>query len=177
VQKERITCLLQDANGIDESERGRYWAEALNTATSLINRLPTSTNDGKMPYETYHGSKPPLHHLRTFGSRAYVYNRTHNKHQSKTIECVLLGYGDDQFGKKAYRLKVKSDGRILLSRDVKFDETPVNRPRNVIIEVPPRPAEPDAESEGENEEREDEQEEERSKAPEGDQQRSRSTSE
>jgi hypothetical protein len=54
--EEKITCLLQDANGIDESERGRYWAEALNTTTYLINRLPTSTDDGKTPYEAYHGS-------------------------------------------------------------------------------------------------------------------------
>jgi hypothetical protein len=36
--EEKLTCLLQDANGIDESERGRYWAEALNTATYLIRR-------------------------------------------------------------------------------------------------------------------------------------------
>jgi transposase InsO family protein len=53
--EEKITCLLQDANAIDESERGRYWAEALNTATYIINRLPTSTNNGKTPYEAYYG--------------------------------------------------------------------------------------------------------------------------
>jgi hypothetical protein len=172
--EEKITCLLQDANGIDESERGRYWAEALNTATYLINRLPTSTNDGKTPYEAYHGSKPPLHHLRTFGSKAYVYDRTHDKHQSKTIDCILLGYGDDQFGKKAYRLKAKSDGRIIFSRDVKFDETPTNRLRQVTIEVPPRPAETNTGSGGERERRDDN---ERGQCPEREQPRARSTSE
>jgi hypothetical protein len=142
--------------------------------TYLNNRLPTSTNDGKTPYEAYHGSKPPLHHLRTFGSKAYVYDRTHNKHQSKTIDCVLLGYGDDQYGKKAYRLKAKSDGRIVFSRDVKFDETPANRPRQVTIEVPPRPTETDTASGGERERRD---ADERSRSPEGEQPRSRSASE
>jgi hypothetical protein len=159
----KITCLLQDANAIDESERGRYWAEALNTATYLISRIPMSTNDGKTPYEAYHGSNPPLHHLRTFGSKAYVYDRTRNKHQSKTVECILLGYGDDQFGKKAYRLKAKSDGRIVFSRDVKIDETPASRPRQVTIEAPPRPAETDTGSRGENERQDDN---ERSPSPE-----------
>lgn len=135
--EEKVTCLLQDANGIDDSERGRYWAETLNTATYLINRLPTSSNNGKTRYEAYYGSRPSLHHVRTFGSKAYVYDRTHNNHQSKTIECILLGYGDDQFGKKAYRLKTKSDGRILFSRDVQIDETPNNRPRQVTLDVTP----------------------------------------
>jgi hypothetical protein len=119
--EEKITCLLQDANAIDESERGRYWAEALNTATYIINRLPTSTNNGKTPYEAYYGSQLPLQHLRTFGSRAYVHDRTHRKHQPKTIDCIFLGYGDDNFGKKAYRLKAKSDSKILFSRDVSTD--------------------------------------------------------
>jgi hypothetical protein len=121
----------------------------------LINCLPTSTNDGRTPYEAYHGSKPPLHHLRTFGSRAYVYNRTHDKHQSKTIECVLLNYGNDQFGKKSHRLKAKSDGRIIFSRDVKIDETLANRPRQVTIKVLPHSAETNAGSGGERERRED----------------------
>jgi transposase InsO family protein len=122
--EEKITCLLQDANGIDKSERGRYWAEALNTATYIINRLPTSTNGGgKTPYEAYYGSQPPLQHFRTFGSRAYVHDKPHRKHQPKTIDCIFLGYSDDNFGKKAYRLKAKSDGKILFSRDVTFDES------------------------------------------------------
>jgi hypothetical protein len=173
--EEKITCLLQDANGIDESERGRYWAEALNTATYLINRLPTSTNDDKTPYEAYHGSKPPpLHHLQTFGSKAYVYGRTDGKHQTRTVECILLGYGDVQFGKKAYRLKAKSDGRIIFSRDVKFDETPTNRPRQVTIEVTPHPVETNTDSRGERERRDDN---ERGQSPEREQPRSRSTSE
>jgi hypothetical protein len=90
------------------------------------------------------------------------------------VDCVRLGYGDDRFGRKAYRLKTKFDGKILFSRDIKFDETPANCSRQVFIEASPRPAEKDTESEGEMEDRE---EDEGRKATEGDQQRLRSTSE
>lgn len=103
--EEKITCLLHDTNGIPESGRARFWAEAMSTATFLINRLPTSANDGKTPYEAIFGRKPPLEFIRTFGSRAFAFDRTHKKHQSKTIPCILLGYGEDAHGKKAYRLR------------------------------------------------------------------------
>ena len=121
--EEKITCLLHDSDNL--VNRGSYWAEAMNCATYLINRTPTSTLDGKTPYEALHGEKPPLAHLRIFGSIAYAHDRTHKKHQSKTIKCIFLGYGEDQ-GKKAYRLQVYGDPnrRILFSRNVTFDERP-----------------------------------------------------
>jgi transposase InsO family protein len=45
-----------------------YWADALATATYLINRLPTKTLHMQTPFFALHGSHPSYHDLRTFGA-------------------------------------------------------------------------------------------------------------
>ncbi|KAL6621206.1 hypothetical protein ACP70R_033638 [Stipagrostis hirtigluma subsp. patula] len=44
-----------------------YWGEAVTTAVYLLNRTPTKSLEGKTPYEAWHGRKPAVQHLRTFG--------------------------------------------------------------------------------------------------------------
>ena len=117
--EEKITCLLHDTDNLQD--RGRYWAESMATATFLINRLPSVATGGRTPYEAYRGSKPSVHFLRAFGSIAYVHDPHHKKHQSKTLKAILVGYGEPN-GKKAYRLRKEEEGKIIFSRDVKFDE-------------------------------------------------------
>ena len=125
--EEKITCLLHDSENLP-GDRRRFWVEAMMTATYLINRLPSSPNRGKTPYEAYYEEKPPLAHLRTFGSIAYAHNPDRQKHESKTIQTILLGYGEDH-GKKAYRLLRTDTGKIYYSRNVEFDE---QLPRNSL---------------------------------------------
>lgn len=50
-----------------------YWAEAVATATYLVNRLPSKSVGGQIPYTLWTGRKPTLKHVRVFGSPAYVY--------------------------------------------------------------------------------------------------------
>jgi hypothetical protein len=119
-----------------------------------------------------------------------------NKFDSLVVDCAALGLGLDktpellalfflrglpksletfaQYLTLSHIEEAKSDGRIIFSRDVKIDETPSNRPRQVTIEVPPYPAETNTGSRGERERRDDK---ERSPSPEHEQPRSRSTSE
>jgi hypothetical protein len=50
----------------------KYWVEAVHTAVYLKNRSPTSTLNGKTPYEAWYGFKPKVNHLRVFGSTCYA---------------------------------------------------------------------------------------------------------
>ena len=43
------------------------WAEAVNTANYIQNRLPTKALDQKTPFEAWFGFKPSLAHLKVFG--------------------------------------------------------------------------------------------------------------
>ena len=50
-----------------------FWAEAVNTANYLRNRSPCLSLRGHItPYEAWHGKKPDIAHLRTFGCIAYA---------------------------------------------------------------------------------------------------------
>jgi transposase InsO family protein len=47
-----------------------FWGEAVVTAVYLLNRAPTKSLAGRTPYEAWHGKKPTVEHLRTFGCGA-----------------------------------------------------------------------------------------------------------
>lgn len=56
---EKARCLLNDAQLGKE-----FWAEAVATATYLVNRCPTRSVGDKTPEEVWSGRKPNLKHLR-----------------------------------------------------------------------------------------------------------------
>jgi hypothetical protein len=98
-----------------------FWGEAVVTAVYLLNRAPTKSLSGKMPYEAWHDVKPVVDHLRTFGCVAHVKNvRPHlSKLEDRSKKVVLLGY---ESGAKAYRVFDPVARRIHVSRDIVFDE-------------------------------------------------------
>lgn len=80
-----------------------YWAEAVATATYIINRLPTAKNKGKSPYEVWMGYKPSIAHIRIFGSPTYAYipDQKRKKMDPCSEKLILVGYADEL---KAYKL-------------------------------------------------------------------------
>jgi transposase InsO family protein len=95
------------------------WAEAVNTANYLRNRLPTSGRF-KTPYELFWGSKPDLSHVRVFGAVAYSHIHASNRRKldNRAETGIMVGYSETS---KAYR--ILHGGKIAVSRDVTFDET------------------------------------------------------
>jgi len=49
-----------------------FWGQAVATVVYILNRAPTKAVDGMTPYEAWHGRKPDVHHLRTFGCVAFI---------------------------------------------------------------------------------------------------------
>ncbi len=110
-------CLLHHAS-LDKS----FWAEAAQTAIYIKNRLPSPKCDTKTPFEMVYGDKPSVQHMRVFGCLAYALTPKEKrlKWDPKARECVFVGY---QESSKAYRLYDIEGGKVVISRDVKFDET------------------------------------------------------
>ena len=50
----------------------RFWAEAVNTACYIANRIFLRAFLGKTSYELRFGRQPSVKHLRTFGCRCFV---------------------------------------------------------------------------------------------------------
>ena len=87
----------------------------------IFNRKPTKALKGKTPFEAWHGHKPNVSFLKTFGCVGHVKNtKPHlGKLEDRSTSMVLLGYEE---GNKAYWLYDPKRGKVVISRDVLFDE-------------------------------------------------------
>jgi histone deacetylase 1/2 len=98
-----------------------FWAEALNTATYLINRRPCRATGTVTPYQLLLGVPPCYDDLRTFGCLCYpnVTATTAHKLAPRSTACVFIGYPVDHRGYRCYDI---STGRVYTSRHVTFVE-------------------------------------------------------
>jgi hypothetical protein len=71
-----------------------FWGEAVATAVYLQNRAPTKSLNGITPYEAWHGHRPDVQHLRTFGCVAFVKAATPHlrKPEDRGTKVVFIGY-------------------------------------------------------------------------------------
>lgn len=108
-------CMLFDADF-----ELKYWAEAVNNANYIQNRMLSAAVD-VTPFELWSGKPPNLSHIRMFGCVAYAHI---NKQKRQKLDDVaekynLVGYCEHS---KAYRLLDMKTNKIVISRDVKFLE-------------------------------------------------------
>lgn len=90
-------------------------------ALYLLNRAPTKSLDGKTPYEAWFGKKPRVRHLRTFGCLAYA--KQIGLGISKLMDTAILGvFLSYELGSKAYRIYDSVNKKLMISRDVVFNE-------------------------------------------------------
>jgi hypothetical protein len=111
-----ICCLLFQA-----SLPATYWAEALHTATYLLNRFPSKAVSHPTPHFALYGTTPSYDHLRVFDCACYPNTSATapNKLFPRSTRCLFLGYSP---GHKGYRCLDLTSHRIIISRHVVFDE-------------------------------------------------------
>ena len=97
------------------------WAEAYRTAVYIQNRCPHTTLGRKTPEEVFAGTRPDVSHLRILGSVFYchIHVDTRKKLDPSGEKGLLVGYSEIS---KAYRVYISARRRIIVSRDVQFDE-------------------------------------------------------
>ena len=125
-----------------------FWGEAVTTAAYLRNRTLTSSH-GITPYERWYGEKPDVSKLRVFGCIGYalIPGNLRRKWDRKTQKLRFMGY-QDQFGSKGYRMYDEQGWRIIVRRDVKFNESDFGK----VKQVEPVFYEPEVEREEDEEE-------------------------
>ena len=99
------------------------WAELANTSICILNRTGKSSVDGVSPYELWIGKKPRIKHLRIIGSTCYTHIpvQKRKKMDRKAVKGYIVGYDGDE----RYRIYIKEQNKVILSRDVKFQENPI----------------------------------------------------
>ncbi|GJR68716.1 zinc finger, CCHC-type containing protein [Tanacetum coccineum] len=98
------------------------WAEAVRHAVYLLNRLPTKAVKDITPYEGLKKRKPNLEYLKIFGCLAFVKKVGGHltKLEDRSIPMVHLG---KEPGSKAYKLYNPKSKKVVVARDVSFDES------------------------------------------------------
>nr|GEU86322.1 retrovirus-related Pol polyprotein from transposon TNT 1-94 [Tanacetum cinerariifolium] len=101
----------------------KFWGNAVDTSTYVLNRILIRAIIGKPPYELLRGRKPTLDYFRVFGSKCFILNTKDylTKFDPKSYECVILGYSQNS---KAYIVLNKHTKKVKESLNVTFDETP-----------------------------------------------------
>jgi hypothetical protein len=112
---ERVRAMLYESKLHQE-----LWAEAIVTANYIRNRSPVKNKD-KTPWELFFGKPPDVSMMRTFGARAYalIPKEQRSKLDQVSRKGIFVGY---EPGSKAYRVRLDDSRKIIISRDVTFDE-------------------------------------------------------
>ena len=112
-------CMLMQS-----SAPKKVWAEAINTAAHVRNRCPSRSIDFKLPIQLFLGVDPTIEELqvlRPFGCRVQALDEeAHSKLDSKSLECILLGYEEGTKG--GYRLLNLKTERVIVRRDAVLHE-------------------------------------------------------
>ncbi|TXG49655.1 hypothetical protein EZV62_025530 [Acer yangbiense] len=109
--------------------------EALMYASHIVNRLPASALDGKTPKEVWSGQPvSDYDQLHIFGCPAY-FHVTESKLDPRAKKAIFVGFSE---GVKGFRLWNPESKKIILSRDVTFDESAMLKqiPRDTENENP-----------------------------------------
>jgi hypothetical protein len=90
-----IRCLLFQA-----SLPASYWAEALNTATHLLNRLPSKAVSNPTPHFALYDTTPSYDHLRVLDCACYPNTSATAPHKlsPRSTRCLFLGYSPNYKG-------------------------------------------------------------------------------
>lgn len=106
----------------------KFWAEAVNMVTYIRNKCITRALGKMSPEEVWTGRKPFVNHMHVFGCKVYsLRNDYKHKFKMKGEECIFLGYALES---KAYRLWSIERNRLIVSRNVRFDE--LSRKKKII---------------------------------------------
>ncbi|GAU22946.1 hypothetical protein TSUD_326740 [Trifolium subterraneum] len=105
----------------DKKVPKKFWPKAVNWSVHILNRCPTFAVKDMTPEEAWSGSKRYVSHFKVFGCIAYVHipDNLRKKFDDKSYVCILLGISDES---KAYKLYDPAKAKIVVSKDVKFDE-------------------------------------------------------
>ena len=120
------------------------WDEFCATAAYLTALTPSSSLNGRTPFELWFGHVPSLSHLREIGCKAFALIHTHNpKLLQRSVPCVLIGYAPHA---KAYRLWNPASGRVFNSYHVTFiehlDDLPADLLPGTLVNVSDRDVPP-----------------------------------
>jgi hypothetical protein len=100
----------------------RFWAEAVNTACYVSNRIYLRVHKKKTCYELMHGHTPKVSHFHVFGCKCFILKKGKklDKFEARSVNGIFFGYASHS---RAYRVLNLETNQIVETCEVTFDET------------------------------------------------------
>ncbi|WVZ58471.1 hypothetical protein U9M48_008744 [Paspalum notatum var. saurae] len=101
----------------------RFWAEAVNTACYIANRIFLRAFLGKTSYELRFGRQPSVKHLRAFGRKCFVLKKAGHmdKFESCCLDGIFLGYASSS---RAFRVWILEAKQVVETCEVVMKKAP-----------------------------------------------------
>ncbi|GJT71678.1 retrovirus-related pol polyprotein from transposon TNT 1-94 [Tanacetum coccineum] len=117
----------------EQSLPQKFWCNAVDTSTYILNRILIRAILGKTPYKLLRGRKPTLDYFRVFGSKCFILNTKDylTKFDPKSYKGIFLGYSQNS---KAYIILNKHTRKVKESLNVTFDETPLPSKTSPLVD-------------------------------------------
>ena len=98
-----------------------FWPEVVRWCVHIQNRFPIVAIENKTLEEAWSGEKPVVEYFEFFGCAAHVHvpDQRRSKLDNKSIKCVFLVVNDES---KAWRLYDPVSKKIIINKDVVFEE-------------------------------------------------------
>ncbi|WVZ76073.1 hypothetical protein U9M48_024075, partial [Paspalum notatum var. saurae] len=123
VERKSRTLVEMARTMLDEHRTPRrFWAEAVNTAYYIANRIFLRAFLGKTSYELWFGRQPSVKHLRAFGCRCFALKKAGHldKFESRCLDGIFLGYASSS---RAFSVWILEAKQVVETCEVSYDET------------------------------------------------------
>ncbi|KAL1190680.1 Retrovirus-related Pol polyprotein from transposon TNT 1-94 [Cardamine amara subsp. amara] len=99
-----------------------FWPDAVLWTFYVQNRCPTVVVRNMTPQEAWSGNKPSVEHFRVWGSLVHVHisYEKRGKFDDKNTVGIFVGFSEES---KGYRIYNPNTKKIMISKDVVFEET------------------------------------------------------
>jgi hypothetical protein len=100
----------------------RFWAEAVNTACYVSNRIYLRVYKKKTCYELMHDRTPKVSHFHVFGCKCFILKKGKklDKFEARSVDVTFLGYASHS---RAFRVLNLETNQIVETCKVTFDMT------------------------------------------------------
>jgi hypothetical protein len=111
-----------------------FWAEAMNTACYIHNRVTIRKGTSATLYELWRERKPTVKHFHVFGSKCYILadREQRRKLDPKSDEGIFLGYSTNSRAYRVYNLRTKV---VMESFNVVVNDRETEKVENVEHDV------------------------------------------
>jgi hypothetical protein len=128
-RKNRTLCEMARTMLDEHRTPRRFWAEAVNTACYVSNRIYLRVHKNKTCYELMHGRTPKVSHFHVFGCKCFILQKGKklDKFEVRSVDVIFFGYASHS---RAYHVLNLETNQIVETCEVTFEET---QPRSQLV--------------------------------------------